>query len=184
VSATDTPTGYDRTPDRYAHARETIDEMRDLAHAVGLGDEGFAFHCLATALKYWRRTGLKGDADEDRAKQRWYEQMAHHAMAPSALDPRCQRPDYAPYEPRLLAPDLLEWLGQEYKPAPWPDVPTAEAVAAYGPWWQFGDQVVAVDVTPRGLRFWRTACMGAKRVDPAGPWLGPVQLRPNPQEKS
>lgn len=179
---TDTPTGFDRTPDRYAHARETIDEMRDLAHAVGLGDEGFALHCLATSLKYWRRTGLKGDADEDRAKQRWYEQMAHHALTPSAPDPRCQRPDYAPYEPRPLAPDLLEWLGQEYKPAPWPDVPTAEAVAAYGPWWQFGEDVVQVEFGERGAGwYWQICDRHAHNVDPAGPWFGPVQLRPVPR---
>lgn len=66
------------------------------------------------------------------------------------------------------------------KPLP-PDVPTAEAVAAYGPWWQLGEDVVLVDPSPNGLWIWSAGRFGADRIDPAGPWLGPVQLRPVPR---
>jgi len=53
----DSPTGHDRAPDRYSgQGRETIDRMRDLAHEMftnpKAADEAFAFHCIATALKY------------------------------------------------------------------------------------------------------------------------------------
>jgi hypothetical protein len=180
---TDTPTGHDRIPDRYAgHGRETIDEMRDIAHAFDLGDEGFALHCILTALKYHRRAGKKGtdeDAAADARKQRWYEEMASHAMT-GAPDPRAGRPDYAPYEPRPLSPELLEWCGVKYgmpKPLP-PDVPTVDAVESGFVWWQFGDVVVELDNAPVGLQFYHPNWRDSEPVDPTDPrWLGPVTLR-------
>lgn len=115
----DTPTGFDRAPDRYTAGgtgRETIDEMRDLAYQqavrlVGdkhdgvvdgvtpdeLADELFAYHCDATALKYGRRKGRKGAADEDVAKAKWYRTMVAHARG-EGPDPRAGRPDFKPYQ--------------------------------------------------------------------------------------
>lgn len=95
----DTAVGADRAPDRYmAKGRETIDRMRDLAHVLfgdpGLADMVFAFHCLATSLKYDDRAGLKGDADVDRAKADWYRRMVDHVVAGGA-DPRANRPGFA-----------------------------------------------------------------------------------------
>jgi hypothetical protein len=66
------------------------------------------------------------------------------------------------------------------KPLP-PDVPTAEAVAAYGPWWQLGDEVVRVRFDRGRCVLSRAGQIWAELVDPAGPWLGPVQLRPVPR---
>jgi hypothetical protein len=116
----DTPTGHDRAPDRYTgQGRETIDRMRDLAWATGLNpDEVFGFFCLATALKYHDRAGLKGDADEDLAKMRWYRAMALHALTGRHPDPRADRPGFVPYSPLPLTPDLLEWLDEEFDAAP------------------------------------------------------------------
>lgn len=103
---TDTPTGHDRIPDRYAgHGRETIDEMRDY-----LGDYVFALHCDATALKYWRRMGKKGDPADDLAKMQWYQAMAAHVRTGSP-DPRADRPGFAPYQRRPLSDDVRAWLG-------------------------------------------------------------------------
>ena len=103
---TDTPTGYDRTPARYDHARETIDEMRDY-----LGDYVFAFHCEATALKYWRRMGKKGDPAEDLAKMRWYQTMAAHIWTNGEIpDPRAGRPGFRPYERQPVSDELAAWL--------------------------------------------------------------------------
>lgn len=113
----DTTTGHDRAPDRYTgQDRETIDRMRDLAWATCTGtdpDEMFAFHCLATALKYHDRAGLKGDADEDLAKMRWYRAMALHALTGEHPDPRADRPGFAPYSVRPLTADVLAWLDDE-----------------------------------------------------------------------
>ena len=73
--------------------------------------------------------------------------------------------------------DRLLPIADHPKPLP-PDVPTVEAVASGFVWWQFGEDVVLVDVTTRGLRFWRPRCLGAEVVDPTDPrWLGPVTLR-------
>ena len=73
--------------------------------------------------------------------------------------------------------DRLLPIADRPKPPP-PDVPTVEAVGSGQEYWQFGADVVLVDVTPRGLRFWRPRCLGAEVVDPADPrWLGPVTLR-------
>ena len=97
----DSRTGADRAPDRYmATGRETIDRMRDLAHALfgepGLADAAFAFHCLATAMKYADRTGLKGDAEVDRAKADWYRRMVDHVVS-GGDDPRSGRPAFEPW---------------------------------------------------------------------------------------
>jgi len=64
-------------------------------------------------------------------------------------------------------------------PAPLPpDVPTVEAVAIYGNWWQFGDVVVEVDSGPTGLKFYHPGWRDPEPVDPADPrWLGPVPMR-------
>lgn len=179
----DTPTGYDRTPARYDHARETIDEMRDY-----LGDEVFAYHCEATALKYWRRMGRKGDADEDLAKMRWYQTMALHVRTGGQVpDPRAGRPGFVPYKWQHPSDDMVAWLDAPPgelvnvpppKPLP-PDVPTVEAVATYGNWWQFADAFVLV-AKLRGRLVYCLPGVGAPfDVDPTDPrWRGPITLRP------
>ena len=99
---TDSPTGFDRAPDRYTgQGRETIDRMRDLAHTLfgSGGDRVFAFFCLASAMKYGDRAGRKGSADEDRAKARWYVGMARHVLG-RGPDPRSERPGFVPWTPR------------------------------------------------------------------------------------
>ena len=179
---TDTPTGHDRIPDRYTgHGRETIDEMRDY-----LGDEAFAYHCEATAMKYWRRLGKKGDPADDLAKMTWYQRMAAHVRTGGQIpDPRAGRPGFQPYERRSVPDDVAAFLdappgelANVPVPKSPPDVPTVGAVESGFVWWQFGEDVVLVDVTPRGLRFWRPRCLGAEVVDPTDPrWLGPVTLR-------
>lgn len=98
----DSATGHERAPERYmATGRETIDRMRDLAREIfgdpDLADMAFAFHCLATALKYADRAGLKGDADVDRAKADWYSQMVDHVLD-GTDDPRSGRPDFEPWQ--------------------------------------------------------------------------------------
>lgn len=175
---TDTPTGH--IPAHYAgNNREPIDEMRDY-----LGDEAFAWHCEATALKYWRRLGKKGDAADDLAKMTWYQRMALHVRTGGKTpDPRAGRPGFVPYERRPVSDDVAAWLdappGELVNvPKSPPDAPTVEAVAAGFVYWQFGADVVLVDVTPRGLRFWRPRCLGAEVVDPTDHrWLGPVPMR-------
>ncbi len=98
----DSQTGADRAPKRYmATGRETIDRMRDLARVLfgdpGLADMVFAFHCLATSLKYDDRAGLKGDADVDRAKADWYRRMVDHVVN-GGDDPRSARPGFEPWQ--------------------------------------------------------------------------------------
>ena len=98
----DTEVGADRAPDRYmATGRETIDRMRDLAHVLfgdpGLADMAFAFHCLATSLKYSDRAGLKGDATVDRSKAAWYRRMVDHVVG-GGDDPRSGRPGFEPWQ--------------------------------------------------------------------------------------
>jgi hypothetical protein len=89
----DSPTGYDRAPDRYStQGRETIDRIRD-----ELGDEFFVAFCLGSARKYLDRLGLKGSPEEDRAKARWYLQMALH-VGGYADDPRQGRFAFVSYE--------------------------------------------------------------------------------------
>ncbi len=88
----DSVAGFDRAPDRYsARGRETIDRIRDT-----LGDEGFMAFCVGNAMKYEDRAGLKGDAETDREKARWYRQMADPVIG-AAVDPRSERPDFQPY---------------------------------------------------------------------------------------
>lgn len=88
----DSATGFDHAPTRYtAKGRETIDRIRD-----DLGDEGFVALCLGNAMKYEDRAGLKGSADEDMKKARWYRQMAAHVRG-EAEDPRAHRAGFAPY---------------------------------------------------------------------------------------
>jgi hypothetical protein len=102
----------ERAPDRYmATGRETIDRMRDLAHVAArkmcghlagpedladVADAFFAYHCEATALKYADRAGLKGDADPDLVKRRFYLDMAAHVRG-EGPDPRANRPGFVPY---------------------------------------------------------------------------------------
>lgn len=88
----DDATGFNVAPVRYsANGRETIDRIRD-----ALGDEGFAAYCLGTAMKYEDRVGLKGPAEEDAAKARWYRQM-HACVTQGGPDPRTYRAGYEPY---------------------------------------------------------------------------------------
>ena len=105
----DTPVGDDRAPDRYmASGRETIDEVRDICHAlVGTSERAaralFAAHCLLTAYVYESRAGRKGEAEQDHAKARWYLQMAAHVMGLAkdrqpVEDPRSKRPTFESYK--------------------------------------------------------------------------------------
>lgn len=104
--APDDATGFNVAPQRYsAHGRETIDRIRDgmIRHARGAtpreleadAERLFKVYCLTTALKYRDRAGLKGSAEEDLSKARWYEEMA--ASVDGAPDPRRYRPAFAPY---------------------------------------------------------------------------------------
>ena len=98
----DSPTGHDRAPDRYTtQDRETIDRMRDLAHAMfadpDVADAVFAFHCIATALKYSDRCGRKDLPDIEKKKLAWYLAMAAH-VRDGAPDPRSERPGFVPWE--------------------------------------------------------------------------------------
>lgn len=95
----DTPTGFDRAPDRYmGQGRETIDRMRDAAgelferatqHGLSIGDAAFYVHCVLTAMKYEDRAGRKGDAREDNEKAMWYRRMANHLLG-FGPDPRAR----------------------------------------------------------------------------------------------
>ncbi len=78
-----------------AGPRECIDTIRDY-----LGDAGFVAFCLGNAMKYEHRAGLKGSAEEDAAKARWYRQMVAHVRGEDD-DPRAGRPGFVPYR----------WLG-------------------------------------------------------------------------
>lgn len=109
----DTPTGFDRAPDRYmASGRETVDKMRDEAYVVAhnlaecgliahdaidnVGDILFGYACSTHALKYQDRAGLKGDAATDAMKAIWWDEMRLHSLT-GAPDPRADRPDFVPY---------------------------------------------------------------------------------------
>ena len=115
------------------------------------------------------------------------------ALALHALEESVDRRRYLRAAGLWTAVDVVQFAFDEArllpiadhpKPLP-PDVPTAEAVAAYGPWWQLGEDVVQVEFGENGIgRFWQVGDAFHDSIDPAGPWLGPVQLRPNPQEKS
>jgi len=104
----DDNTGFNVAPTRYSAAgRETIDRIRDqasdwLADALATGcsvaDAAFAVHCASCAFKYRDRKGLKGPADEDEMKARWYEQMFEH-LCGRGPDPRSYRDNYVPYTP-------------------------------------------------------------------------------------
>lgn len=113
--STDTPTGFDRAPDRYtAKGRETIDRQRDSAHFLAvlhydgvatpeqenaLADLLFVYHCHMCAMKYRDREGLKDDVDHEQAKAHFYSMMAQHVENPTVVpDPRSNRPDFKPYE--------------------------------------------------------------------------------------
>lgn len=176
---TDTPTGH--IPAHYdGNNREPIDEMRDY-----LGDEAFAYHCEATALKYWRRLGKKGDAADDLAKMTWYQRMALHVRTGGKVpDPRSNRPGFQPYERRPVSDDVAAWLdappgelANVPAPNPPPDVPTVEAVATYGNWWQLGTEVVHVGVEGDRLALKFADSSGFHRVDVDDGWLGPVPMR-------
>ena len=91
--------GWTAAPARYtAKGRETIDRMRDLAHAAfddaNTADRAFAFFCLATAMKYEDRAGRKGDALADMQKAAWYVTMADHVLG-FGEDPRANREQFA-----------------------------------------------------------------------------------------
>ena len=51
--------------------REFIDILRDHLNA-----EQFEGFCIGNVIKYRHRAGLKGPAEEDLAKARWYARMA------------------------------------------------------------------------------------------------------------
>lgn len=107
----DSPTGHDRAPDRYSgHGREPIDRMRDLAHEMfpnpKAADEAFAFHCIATALKYDDRHGKKDPTEIEEKKLAWYLAMAEHVID-GTPDPRSERADFVPWK-REPVPGLPE----------------------------------------------------------------------------
>lgn len=88
----DDPVGFQNAPMRYtAKGRETIDRIRD-----ELGEVGFVAFCIGNAMKYEDRAGLKGDAESDLLKARWYRAMALHVTTGSA-DPRSGRPGFEGY---------------------------------------------------------------------------------------
>lgn len=102
----DSPTGHDRAPDRYSgQGRETIDRMRDLAHEMfgepGLADDVFAFHCIATALKYADRYGKKDATEIEEKKLAWYLAMAEHVLD-GTPDPRSERSGFTPWQRELI----------------------------------------------------------------------------------
>jgi hypothetical protein len=90
----DSVAGFDRAPDRYSgKGRETIDRIRDF-----LGDGGFVAFCEGNAMKYEDRAGLKGSAEADEQKARWYREMAEHVRSGGASpDPRSSRAGFVPY---------------------------------------------------------------------------------------
>jgi len=93
ATAEDDPVGFQSAPVRYmATGRETIDRIRD-----ELGDEGFVAFCLGNAIKYEDRAGLKGAAEPDHLKSRWYRAMAAHVRG-QGPDPRMDRPEFQPYQ--------------------------------------------------------------------------------------
>jgi len=62
------------------------------------------------------------------------------------------------------------------KPLP-PDVPTVEAVAEFGKYWQLGRGIVRVYADAAGL--WFVAVAARFAVDPTDPrWRGPITIRP------
>lgn len=68
--ATQPITGDDEVehPAHYTHGDvECIDAIES-----ALGDGGFAAFCRGNAIKYMWRAGLKGDAETDYRKARWY----------------------------------------------------------------------------------------------------------------
>ena len=102
----DSPAGHDRAPDRYSgQGRETIDRMRDLAHEMftnpKAADEAFAFHCIATALKYADRHGKKDATEIEDKKLAWYLAMAEHVID-GTPDPRSERADFVPWQRQLF----------------------------------------------------------------------------------
>lgn len=114
----DDATGFNVAPVRYsAHGRETVDRMRDMAHAYAdgvlaaratgvstfdvtdpdaLANLLFAYACHTHAMKYRDRAGLKGDATQDFSKADWWDQMAEH-IEHGTLDPRASRAAFRPY---------------------------------------------------------------------------------------
>lgn len=89
----DSETGFDRAPDRYSRqGRETIDRIRD-----SMTDTEFGAFCRGNAMKYMDRAGMKGVAEADKDKAKWYMRMAMHIKQPSFADPRADRPDFQPY---------------------------------------------------------------------------------------
>lgn len=106
--------GFDKAPAHYDGERETIDKIRDMLEH----DIYFAFFCLGTAMKYQCRQGRKAAPTlwyrllallrivpsasalraEDRAKSRFYTQMARHVADPGVFqDPRAGRPGFVSY---------------------------------------------------------------------------------------
>lgn len=112
----DSPAGFDRAPTRYmAKGRETVDRMRDAAHALAdslydgvpgaraedadqLARMMFIYACETHALKYEDRLGRKDGVDPARDQDcaRWWRTMAAHVWG-DGPDPRAGRPDFVPY---------------------------------------------------------------------------------------
>lgn len=86
----DDPTGVTRAPSRYTgpDGLETIDVIRER-----LGDHDFAAWCRGNVLKYTDRAELRPTtAEVDRAKARFYTQMALHVLGcADDPDPRAYR---------------------------------------------------------------------------------------------
>ena len=90
--------GFNKAPDRYsAKGRETIDKIRD-----SMSDEAFIAFCRGQAIKYRDRAGLKGSAEQDLEKAKFYIQMANHVKF-GTPDPRTYRAEYERYTRRAYS---------------------------------------------------------------------------------
>lgn len=120
VGATVAPARYNRG------GRETIDTQRDVAgfffeSAIRQGastrDAAFYTHCMLTALAYRARLGAKDAAELERAKIKWYQQMAAHVVG-NGPDPREKRPNFVPYTPEDGLEILMSLLTSFFGPDP------------------------------------------------------------------
>lgn len=101
-------------PAHYADesGREVIDIIRDQ-----LGDAGFAAYCAGNVIKYRRRAGKKGGAEEaakDGAKALFYSDMLSHLNG-KGLDPRAARGRHSLDLERAIMEKMKYNAGRPYK---------------------------------------------------------------------